>query len=270
MNKNKLRISLLQIQSKGLPKDNLVIVRKYLKKALKYKPDLICLPECTNILTNDKSYLFRNATTQKNCQILKECLYFSKVNKIFISIGSLLLKDSKSKKLFNRSIFINSQGKIIDFYDKIHLFDVQLSQKDIYKESQLFNRGNKVTILNTPWGKIGLTICYDLRFSKLYKDLVKKGVTMILVPAAFTMKTGKDHWEILLRSRAIENSLYIFATAQCGNHHSNRKTYGHSMIVDPWGKVVTKAKSYPMVLNANIDLSLIDKVRSKIPAYKYD
>jgi len=270
MIKNKLKVSLLQLQSKGSPKENTIIVKKYLNKTKNFKPDLICLPECVNILTNDRSYLFDNVTSQNKCQILEECLSFSKKNKVFISIGSLLLKDDKSKKLYNRSIFINSFGKIIDHYDKIHLFDVNLTKKDTYKESKSFNKGSKLVNVNTPWGKIGLTICYDLRFPNLYKNLVRKGVKIILVPAAFTTKTGKDHWEVLLRSRAIENSVYIFAPAQCGVHHHKRETYGHSMIINPWGKIIKKANFLPTILNTHIDLSLVDRVRSKITAYKYD
>ena len=269
MLKTKLKVSLLQIESKGLPKDNLIIIKKYLNKTKKFKPDLICLPECVNILTNDRSYLFDNVTSQNKCPILKECLYFAKTNKVFINIGSLLLKDDKSNKLYNRSIFINSSGKIVDYYDKIHLFDVNLTKKDSYKESKSFNKGNKLVSVNTHWGKIGLSICYDLRFPNLYKDLVKKGVKIILVPAAFTTKTGKDHWEVLLRARAIENSVYIIASAQCGTHHFKRKTFGHSMIIDPWGKIIKKTQSKPTILNSYIDLSLVKKIRKKIPAYKY-
>jgi predicted amidohydrolase len=156
------------------------------------------------------------------------------------------------------------------YYDKIHLFDVDISRKEVHRESKSFHKGNKVAVVTTPWGKIGLTICYDIRFPNLYRNLVKQGVKIILVPAAFTVPTGKDHWEILLRSRAIENTSFIIATGQCGKHHARRATYGHSMIVNPWGKIIIKSSKKPKVINAIIDMCDIENVRSRMPSINHD
>ena len=136
--------------------------------------------------------------------------------------------------------------------------------------SNIFDLNNKVAIVTSPWGKIGLTICYDIRFPNLYRNLVKQGVKIILVPAAFTVPTGKDHWEILLRSRAIENTSFIIATGQCGKHHARRATYGHSMIVNPWGKIIIKGSYKPKVINAIIDMRDIENVRSRMPSINHD
>ena len=192
-----------------------------------------------------------------------------KYNK-FISVGSLLLKKNNSSKLLNRSFLINHSGKIMAHYDKIHLFDVNISKKEVHRESQSFQKGNKVSIATSPWGKIGLTICYDIRFPNLYRNLVKQGVKIILVPAAFTVPTGKDHWEILLRSRAIENTSFIIATAQCGKHHENRKTYGHSMIINPWGRIIKQTSSLPKILNSRINLQEIKLTRLRMPSIYHD
>ena len=176
---------------------------------------------------------------------------------------------SHSNKLINRSFIIGVDGKIKKYYDKIHLFDVNINKKEIHRESLSFNKGKKIVCANSPWGKIGITICYDIRFPNLFTKLVKKGAKIILVPAAFTKPTGKDHWEILLRSRAIENTSFIIASGQCGKHHSGRETYGHSMIVNPWGKIIIKGDSDPAILNAIIDMNDIKKIRQKMPSIKH-
>ena len=139
-----------------------------------------------------------------------------------------------------------------------------------HQESKIFQKGNKIVIVNLPWGKFGLTICYDIRFPILYRNLVKSGCKFIIVPAAFTIPTGKAHWQTLLQARAIETSCYIIAAAQCGIHHGSRKTYGHSMVVDPWGKIVLKASTKPGIFSTTLDLELINSVRSKIPSILYD
>ena len=269
MNKSKIKFSLLQFEGKKNLKNNAILIKKLLSKANNYKPDIICLPECSNIITADKLHLFEHAVTQKHCPVLDVCMNFAKKYKKFVSIGSLLLRKKNSSKLLNRSFFINRSGKILNYYDKIHLFDANINNKEVHCESKYFHKGNKVVCTNSPWGKIGLTICYDIRFPNLYRRLVKQGAKIILVPAAFTIPTGKDHWEILLRSRAIENSSFIIATGQCGKHHAGRTTYGHSMIIDPWGKIIAKSSFRPKIINAIIDINKINQARSKISSINY-
>ena len=150
------------------------------------------------------------------------------------------------------------------------MFDVKINNNEKHQESYLFKAGNKIIFTKINNIKLGMTICYDLRFPNLYRQLAKKDCSIILVPAAFTRPTGKDHWEVLNRSRAIENNVFIVATGMCGNHHMNRKTYGYSLLVDPWGKIVNNTKNKPSILNSTIELSHVIKIRKKIPSLKYE
>ena len=267
---NKLKISQIQFQADATPDLNAKLLKKYFEKTLKFKPDLICTPECSNIITSDKKHLFKYTTIQKNCPLILEAKKFAKLHNVNIHLGSLLLKIDNSKKLTNRSVLINQNGKIKTIYDKIHLFDVNINKIETHRESDSFINGNDLIMSSVSGIKIGFTICYDLRFPILYRKLTKKGAQIIMVPSAFTVPTGKAHWQTLVKARAIENSLFVVATNMCGVHHSNRKTYGHSMICDPWGSVINKAITKPKILNTIIDLNLVKKVRNKIPAYLYD
>ena len=265
-----LKISQIQFQAKAKPDDNCNQLESYYKKALKFRPDIICTPECSNIITNDKKHLFKFSTYQNECPILNMSKNFAKRHKLFINIGSLLLKVKNENKLINRSFFIDKDGSINSFYDKIHMFDVKISSNEYYKESDSFKPGKKLKSFKFKNTKIGLTICYDLRFPNLFRKLAKKGAELILMPAAFTATTGKDHWEVLVRARAIENNAYIIATNMCGTHHTNRKTYGHSLLVDPWGRVLNRAINKPKILNTTIDLRKVKKDRNKIPSLSHD
>ena len=267
---NKLKISQVQFQASHIPALNAEILEKSFNKTLKFKPHLICTPECSNMITNDKNYLITNAPYQNTCPVLKMAKDFAKKNKVTINLGSLLLKVKNQRKLVNRSYFINNNGFIEKTYDKIHMFDVKINKKEKHQESSLFQAGIKITYAKINNIKLGMTICYDLRFPSLYRKLAKKDCAIILVPAAFTRPTGKDHWEILNRSRAIENNVFILATGMCGNHHMQRKTYGYSLIVDPWGKIVNNTKNRPSILNSTINISEVKKIRKKIPSLKYE
>ena len=266
---NKFKISQIQFQAKPTPQENAVLLESFFIKAQQYKPDLICTPECSNLITNDKKHLFSYATYQEDCPVINKAKFFAKKNKVNINLGSLLLKIKNSKKLVNRSILINASGKIQSSYDKIHLFDVNINSSENHKESQSFVKGKELIISKINGVKIGLTICYDLRFPDLYRQLAKKGAKIILIPSAFTVPTGKAHWETLVRARSIENSIFVIATNMCGNHHTNRKTYGHSILCDPWGNIKNKALSRSKILNTSIDLNQITRVRLKIPSIYY-
>ena len=243
----KIKISQIQFEAKSTPAKNAKLLKKYFEKTKYFDPDLICTPECSNIITNDIDYLKKYTTFEKDCPVISMAKLFAKENNVNINIGSLLLKVKNKKKLVNRSYFINNKGGVVKKYDKIHMFDVNI---------------NKINI--------GFTICYDLRFPNLFRKLAKRGAQIILMPSAFTVPSGKAHWEVMLRSRAIENSLFVVATGMCGKHHTNRKTYGHSLLVNPWGKIISKAKEMPKILNTNINLDEIEHVRNKIPAILND
>ena len=265
-----IKISQIQFEAKSTPFKNTELLKKYFEKTKKFKPDLICTPECSNIITNDINYLRKNATFENDCPIINMAKSYAKENNVNINIGSLLLKIKNKKKLVNRSYFINTKGKIVKTYDKIHMFDVNINKKETHRESDTFQAGSNIVLLNIDKIKIGFTICYDLRFPNLFRKLAKKGAQIILMPAAFTVPSGKAHWEVMLRSRAIENSLFLVATDMCGTHHTNRKTYGHSLLVNPWGKIIAKAKTKPKILNTIINLEEVEHARNKIPAILHD
>ena len=266
----KLKVSQVQFSASHLPNFNSRLLEQNFNKAIKFKPHLICTPECSNIITNDKNYLMLNAPYQNSCPVLKMAKDFAKKNKVSINLGSLLLKVKNRKKLINRSFFINNYGVIKKTYDKIHMFDVKINNKEKHQESSLFQAGNEIAYAKINNIKLGMTICYDLRFPNLYRQLAKKDCSIILVPAAFTRPTGKDHWEVLNRSRAIENNVFIVATGMCGNHHMKRKTYGYSLLVDPWGKIINSTKNKPAIINSTINISDVNKIRKKIPSLKYE
>ena len=262
----KFRISQIQFEAKPTPAENSELLEGYFLKSQKFKPDLICTPECSNVITNDQTYLFNNSSYQSDCPIIKMTKNFCKKYKVNINLGSLLLKVKDTKKMINRSILINKLGKIQCKYDKIHLFDVNIDSKETHKESDFFNSGSNFVLTNLNGVKIGLSICYDLRFPNMYRELAKKGAQIILIPSAFTVPSGEAHWETLVRARSIENSLFVVATNMCGTHHAKRKTYGHSLLCNPWGNIKNKCFSEPKILNTTIDLKEVSLTRSRIPS----
>ena len=260
------RISQIQFEAKSTPKENSELLESYFVSSNKFKPDLICTPECSNIITNDKVHLLNNSTYQSDCPIIKMTKSFTKKNKVNINLGLLLLKVKDKKKMVNRSFIINKYGNIQSSYDKIHLFDVDINNKEIHRESHFFSSGKKFIVTKVNGINIGLSICYDLRFPNMYRALAKKKAQMILIPAAFTVPSGRAHWKTLVRARAIENSLFVVATNMCGVHHSNRRTYGYSLLYNPWGDLKNKCFSSPKILNSIINLDEIVEARSKIPS----
>ena len=265
-----IKITQIQFEAKSTPFKNAELLKKYFEKTKKFKSNLICTPECSNIITNDLNYLRKNTTFENDCPIINMAKLYAKENNVNINLGSLLLKVKNKKKLVNRSYFINTMGKIVKKYDKIHMFDVNINKKETHRESDTFQAGSDIVLLNIDKIKIGFTICYDLRFPNLFRKIAKKGAQIILMPAAFTVPSGKAHWEVMLRSRAIENSLFIIATNMCGTHHTDRKTYGHSMLINPWGKIISQAKSKQKILNTVINIEEVKNVRNKIPAILND
>jgi len=188
---------------------------------------------------------------------------------VWLLIGSLAIKVSDTKTA-NRSFLIDPKGGIAAQYDKIHLFDVDLPSGETYRESNTVAGGNRAILAETSWGRLGMTICYDLRFPHLYRALAKAGAFLLTVPSAFTETTGKAHWHTLLRARAIENGAFVVAPAQGGTHANGRKTYGHSLIVAPWGEVLAEAGTDPCVIVAEIDSARVTDARTRVPSLKHD
>ena len=263
------RVSCIQLNSNNNIVQNLKKTEKLVKKAVKQKTDFIITPEVSSLFSLNKKQLL------KICKPMKEDIYLNgikalaKKNKKWILIGSLIIKLSKNK-LTNRSVLIDKQGKIRSYYDKIHMYDVILSKKEKYFESKTFEAGKKIKSFKLPWGKIGFSICYDLRFPNLFRKLSKSGALFLSIPSAFTETTGKKHWHSLLKARAIENFCYVFASAQGGTHYNGRKTFGHSMIVSPDGKILKELNKSEGVITVSIDPKLPKKLRLIIPTLKID
>jgi predicted amidohydrolase len=189
---------------------------------------------------------------------------------VWILIGSVHVATPEGKS-WNRSLLLNPHGTVVVAYDKIHLFDVQLANGETYAESDRIAGGSKAVMYDAPWAKLGMTVCYDIRFPQLYRTLAKAGAGILLVPAAFTYTTGKAHWHTLLRARAIENGCFVIAPAQCGTHPGNRRTYGHSLVINPWGEIMAEgSEETPEIITAEIDTARIDEARAMIPSLTHD
>ena len=248
---------------------NIITTRRLIIKAVKQKSDFILTPEMSSIFSLSKKKLLKTCSNMKDDLYLKEIQKLAKKFKKWILIGSIATKISK-KKLANRSILIDRNGRIKTFYDKIHMYDVSLSRKEKYFESKTFSPGKQIKFFELPWGKLGFSICYDLRFPNLYRKLSKAGSIFLSIPSAFTETTGRRHWHSLLRARAIENFCYVFAPAQGGTHFNGRKTFGHSMIVSPDGKILKELKKSEGVITVSVDQKLPKKLRLIIPSLKKD
>ncbi len=259
------RVSCVQLNSNDNIQQNFESTKKEILKAVKQKSDLIITPEISSLFSLDKKKLLKICRPMNKDIYLDGIKQLAKKYKKWILVGSVIIKISK-KKLVNRSVLINDKGLIKSYYDKIHMYDVVLSKKEKYFESKTFYPGKKIKLYKLPWGKIGLSICYDLRFPNLYRKLSKAGCLFLSIPSAFTETTGKKHWHSLLKARAIENFCYIFAPAQGGKHFNGRKTFGHSIIISPDGKVIKELKKTKGVITATINPKLSKDLRSKIPS----
>ncbi len=263
------KVSCLQLTSNNNIHYNLRQTQKLIIKAVKQNTDFILTPEVSSLFCLDKKLLLKISTTMKNDVYLNGIKKLAYKYKKWILIGSLIIKISKNK-LVNRSVLIDNKGKVRSYYDKIHMFNVSLSKKEKYYESKTFFAGKQIKSFNLPWGKLGFSICYDLRFPNLYRKLSKAGCLFLSVPSAFTQTTGKKHWHSLLRARAIENFCYIFAPAQSGRHYNGRKTFGHSLIISPDGKILKELKKSKGVITSKINPIFAKKLRKKIPSLKID
>ncbi|MDA9091694.1 carbon-nitrogen hydrolase family protein [Pelagibacteraceae bacterium] len=259
------KVSCIQINSGKNIEKNLSISKILILKAIKQNSDFIITPETSSLFGLNKKKLLKVATSMDKDIYLKGIRAISKKYKKWI-LTCVIIKEKN--KIKNRSVLINPKGIIHSYYDKIHMFDVTLGKKEKYFESKTFTAGKYLKISNLPWGKLGLSICYDVRFPNMYRKLAQKGSIFICVPSAFTETTGKKHWHSLLRARAIENYSYIFAAAQCGTHWNKRKTYGHSLIISPDGKILKEIKKGIGVITAVIDPKIPIDLRNKIPSLK--
>ena len=264
-----LKVACIQTNSKSDPNINIREVSSLIRAARSTGAELITTPEVVGMLEPNREKALNKAQPENYHGVLREFRALSRDLAIWLLIGSISIKLSNGK-LANRSFLINPDGQIIARYTKIHMFDVEVNDGSIYRESATYQPGTSACLARTPWGLVGLTICYDIRFPALYRDLAKAGAKIIFIPSAFTEVTGEAHWHILQRARAIENGCFIVSAAQTGMHEQNRKTFGHSIIVDPWGNILADADKDVGFITADLDLNLVDEVRKKIPSLTHD
>jgi len=231
--------------------------------------ELICLPENVVMMEFGGENVIAKSFPQDEHPALIAFKSLSAEIKAWVLVGSIAVRLANNK-VANRSFLLNPDGNVAGQYDKIHLFDVDLDGGESYRESNTFDGGETAVLASTPWGGLGMAICYDVRFPHLFRTLAKAGANIITIPAAFTKPTGIAHWKVLLRARAIETGCYVIAPAQCGSHKGGRETYGHSLIVSPWGDILSEGGDEPEILLADINIDEVAAVRQKVPALQHD
>lgn len=260
--------AMVQMRTAMLPETSLAEGIKLIREAKDRGADYVQTPEVSNIIQVNRKGLFEVLATEEDDRSLKAYRELARELKIYLHIGSLAIK-ATPERAANRSFLIAPTGDVLASYDKIHMFDIELDGGESYRESANYQPGETAVISDLPWGRIGLTICYDMRFPALYRALAEAGATFISAPSAFTVRTGQAHWHTLLRARAIENGCFMFAAAQAGKHESGRETYGHSLIVDPWGEILAEAGTDTGVILAKIDPAKVATVRKTIPSLQH-
>jgi len=264
----KFRIGLVQMRSARSPQANIDAAAKLIAEARSGGADYVLTPEMTNIIESDRERMFSAIGAEEQDPSLATFRALARNLDMLVHVGSLAIKVSPDKAV-NRSFLIDRKGEIAARYDKIHMFDVDLANGERYRESGNFRPGELAVVAELPWGRIGLTVCYDLRFPALYRALAEAGASYLTIPSAFTRPTGEAHWHVLMRARAIETGCYVFAAAQGGRHESGRETFGHSLVVDPWGRVLAEAGTEPGVVFADIDPGEVALARSRIPSLEH-
>lgn len=230
---------------------------------------LIMLPEYAALLDGSGRVMRENSHVEEQHPALAKLRALALETKTWILAGSLTIKID-AERMVNRSFLLAADGAIAARYDKIHMFDVTLPSGKVIKESSAYQPGDQAVIAATPWGPLGMTICYDLRFPQLFRALAKAGALFLAVPSSFQRETGTAHWHALLQARAIENLSYVFAPAMCGDHPGNRMTYGHSLIIDPWGRIIAELGTEPGIIIADINVDEVLRVRGMLPSLEHD
>jgi deaminated glutathione amidase len=262
------RVGLIQMRSGRDPRGNIDSAVKLIGEAKAAGADYVQTPEMTNIMEVKREALFGALAPEEQDASLAAFRETARAHRLWLHVGSLALKVSPDKAV-NRSFLIDPQGEITARYDKIHMFDVDLAGGESYRESRSYRAGEAAISADLPWGRLGLTICYDLRFPALYRALAEAGASFLAIPSAFTRQTGEAHWHVLMRARAIENTCYVLAAAQGGKHENGRETFGHSLVVDPWGRVVAEGGTEPGVVLAEIVPADIATARARIPSLQH-
>src|ERR1700683_1756279 len=258
------KVALLQMRSGLNPDANCAAAVSAIDEAARAGAAGVLTPEMTNVMEITRERLFANITDEEHDPTLAALREAARRHAMFVHAGSLAIKLSADRAA-NRSFLIDRDGDIVARYDKIHMFDVDLANGESYRESRNYRPGELAVTADLPWGKLGLTVCYDLRFPALYRALAEAGASFLSIPSAFTQQTGEAHWHVLIRARAIENGCFVFAAAQGGKHEHGRETFGHSLVVDPWGKIIAEGGTEPGVIFAEIDPAEVAVARGRVP-----
>ena len=270
-----MRAALVQLTVGDDPQANLPETLTYLRAAAAGGADLVLTPECTGLLSSSRDHQRRVLRTEAEDETLAALRAEARAIGISVLVGSLgLLTGDADGRFANRSFLIGADGEIVARYDKIHMFDVNVSETEVYRESAAYRPGARAVVADMPFARIGMAVCYDLRFPHLFRRLAQGGAQILTVPAAFNHLTGEAHWEVLLRARAIETGCFVLAPAQTGvhpeEHGKGRRTHGHSLAVNPWGEVMVDAGTDPGVTFVDLDLSEVDKARGRVPSLTHD
>lgn len=266
-------IALIQTRTPASPAAAFAHVEPMIREAAAGGAKLVLTPEATNFLIKDRARRDALLETDERDEVVGKLRDLARELGIWLLIGSAIVRSGHDgdDRAANRSLLIDDTGGVVASYDKLHVYDVDLPTGERWRESASIRPGDGAVIADTPWGRLGLTICYDIRFPQLYRALAKAGAVMIAVPAAFTVPTGEAHWETLLRARAIETGCFVLAPAQAGEHEDGRRTWGHSMVVAPWGEVLARLDDdEPGVLFATLDLDAVAKARAAVPQLTHD
>jgi deaminated glutathione amidase len=259
------KVGLVQMRSGVDPQANLATALAAVEAAADAGADYVLTPEMTNIMEIKRDKLFAAITDEERDPSLAALCAAARKHSLYLHIGSLAVKVSPDKAA-NRAFLIDRRGDVVARYDKIHMFDVDLANGESYRESRSYRPGDLAVVADLPWGRLGVTVCYDLRFPALYRALAEAGASFFSIPAAFTKQTGEAHWHVLMRARAIENGCFVFAAAQGGTHENGRETFGHSLVVDPWGQIIAEAGTEPGIIVAEVDPAQVAAARARIPS----
>ncbi|MFN7086985.1 MAG: carbon-nitrogen hydrolase family protein [Burkholderiales bacterium] len=263
------RIACLQVNSGSDYRANLAAVGAMAREAASEGAQFVLTPEYALMMDGSGRVMRERALAADGAPALGELQTLARELRVWFLAGSLTLRTADGR-LANRSFLLSDAGEVVAHYDKIHMFDATLPDGRVIRESSAYRPGERAVLADTPWGRLGMTVCYDLRFPGLFRALAQAGAHFITVPSSFQRQTGQAHWHALLRARAIENECFVFAPAMCGDHAGNRQSYGHTLVVDPWGEIIAEGGEAPQIVYAEIDPARVAQVRAMIPSLEHD
>ena len=262
------KAGLIQMRTGVTPAANVDAAARLIAEAKAAGADYVQTPEMTNIMEVKRDRLFATIREEESDPSLAAFRELAKKHSLYVHVGSLAIKLLPDRAA-NRGFLISPHGEIVARYDKIHMFDVDLANGESYRESRTYRPGEIAVTADLPWGRLGMSVCYDLRFPALYRALAEAGATLLAIPSAFTRQTGEAHWHVLMRARAIETGCFVIAAAQGGKHENGRETFGHSIVVDPWGRIIAEGGTEPGLIMAEIDPALVAEARARVPSLEH-